>query len=84
MKLFSSFLRFQENEFSIVALRENIQLVVMEEKDIEKRDLSHLTIFYVSSTIKIPSQASKLAAAVSCSEAGEEKLRLRLRSKSGQ
>ena len=84
MNLFSISLPSQENEFSIVALRENIEFVVLEEKDNEKRDLSHLTIFYVSSTINIPSQASKLATAISCSEAGEEKVRLRLRSKSSQ
>ena len=84
MNLVSNFLPSRENEFSIVALRESIEFVVLEEKDTEKRDLSHLTIFYVSSTINIPSQVSKLATAISFNEAGEEKLRLRLRSKSGQ
>ena len=78
------FLHSQENEFSFAASRENLEPVVMEEKDIENRGLSHLTKFYLSSTINIPSQASKSGAAICCSQAGEEKVGLRLRSKPGQ
>ena len=68
------FLPSQENYFSFAALRANIQPVVMGEKDIENRDLSHLTIFYLPSTINIPSQASKSATTIPCSESGEKKI----------
>ena len=78
------FLHSQENEFSFTASREHLVPVVMEEKAIETRDLSDLTIFYHSSTINIPSQALKSVAAICCSQAGEGKIGLRLRSKSGQ
>ena len=81
---FPIFLPFQENEFSFAALSEPLVRVVLDEKVIETRDLSDLTIFYLPSTINIPSQALKSVAASCCIQAGEEKFGLRLRSKSGQ
>ena len=84
LKIFPHFYPSQENEFSFATLREHLVPVVLEEKVIEPRDLSDLTIFYLSSTINILSQALESVAAICCSQAGEEKVGLRLRSKSGQ
>ena len=81
---FPNFLPSQENEFSFAASREHIVPVVLDEKVIETRDLSDLTKFYLFSTINIPSRALKSVAVICCSQAGEEKFGLRLRSKSGQ